>query len=216
MSQEIKLHDRVRSIDFEGREDCYIEGEVIGFTDMEGCPRYEIRCDVDVFRGEHSRGRVGERFYPPVNGTPRSFGGITNGVTKLDPIQGHLVITKRPGEEPKLEHWPDLELWRHQRWVSGKPEGGLIDVALRGPRMDGWVCYCDDEGLLTQNPQVCFWRPTDGAPIAGPVVFLGSTQEGDDRGLTTAEAREVLALLYGIPASELPSEIVTRLEAVMA
>lgn len=74
----IKVGDYVRSYDFVGTDDCYIEGTLIGFTEKEGCMRYSIRCEKDVIHGEaFEKGedsRVGHTFYPPLNGTPSLFG----------------------------------------------------------------------------------------------------------------------------------------------
>ena len=93
----IHVGDRVRSFDFaesfddgeqfgrdlEGERACYVEGIVLDMTDREGCPRYEIHVDRDVFGGEESDRRVGRVVYPPVNGTPKSFGGICDSVERV-------------------------------------------------------------------------------------------------------------------------------------
>ena len=90
----IQVGDKVRSFDFaeafddgeqfgrdlEGERACYVEGVVEAFVDREGCPRYEIRVELDVFGGEESDRRVGNLVYPPVNGTPRLFGGACDNV----------------------------------------------------------------------------------------------------------------------------------------
>ena len=90
----IQVGDRVRSFDFaetfddgaqfgrdlEGDRACYVEGVVLDLTVHEGCPRYEIHVDRDVFAGEESDRRVGRVIYPPVNGTPKSFGGACDSV----------------------------------------------------------------------------------------------------------------------------------------
>ena len=86
----IQVGDRVRSFDFaesfddgaqfgrdlEGERACYVEGVVLDLADREGCSRYEIHVDRDVFGGEESDRRVGRIVYPPVNGTSKSFGGV--------------------------------------------------------------------------------------------------------------------------------------------
>ena len=85
----IQVGDKVRSFDFvqgdfgrdmEGERACYVEGVVEAFVEQEGCPRYEIRVKVDVFGGEESDRRVGCLVYPPVNGTPKLFGGVCDNV----------------------------------------------------------------------------------------------------------------------------------------
>lgn len=84
---EITIGTRVRSFDFPddrqltGERACYVEGEVTGFAEMDGCMRYVIRVERDVFGGE-PRGRVGLSVYPPVNGTP-THRGVTDFVEKI-------------------------------------------------------------------------------------------------------------------------------------
>ena len=64
--------------DLEGERACYVEGEVIGFDQIEGCERYRILVDRDVFGGEEDDRRVGRVVSPPLNGTPSMMGGTTN------------------------------------------------------------------------------------------------------------------------------------------
>ena len=85
----ISVGDRVRSFDFArdgrgrqllGERACYVEGIVEGFKDIEGCPRYEIRVERKVWAGEEVAEPRRCFVYPPVNGTPKSFGGVCDGV----------------------------------------------------------------------------------------------------------------------------------------
>ena len=85
----IQVGDRVRSFDFiqgdfgrdlEGERACYIEGEVVGFDHVEGCDRYRILVEREVFGGDQFYHRVGRLVYPPVNGTPKLFGGVCDNV----------------------------------------------------------------------------------------------------------------------------------------
>ena len=81
----ISVGDFVRSFDFkhnrdlEGDQACYMEGRVIDFEDHNGCSRYVIEVSRCVFRGKEEEAWPG-RIYPPVNGTPRFFGGVCDGV----------------------------------------------------------------------------------------------------------------------------------------
>jgi hypothetical protein len=87
-TNEIKVGDKVRSFDFEGRRNltgeraCYIEGVVMGFREIEGCQRYEIKLTRRVFGGED--GPFAGTMYPPVNGTSTLFGDTTDGVVKIE------------------------------------------------------------------------------------------------------------------------------------
>lgn len=72
---------RVRSYDFPGRRDCYIEGRVIGIAD--DC--YEIRIDLIVVEGKElsNSAGLGRIARPPLNGL-QGFFGTTEGVLLAD------------------------------------------------------------------------------------------------------------------------------------
>lgn len=83
----IQIGSRVRSFDFEGRDltgdrACYVEGTVtgIGRFDFPDCDRYQIAVDKIIFGGEEQSPETGQEAYPPVNGTRRMMGGLTDGV----------------------------------------------------------------------------------------------------------------------------------------
>jgi hypothetical protein len=99
--EQIAVGDFVRSYDFEFDGDSYILGRVqeIG-VEMEGCPRYRIIGLKRVLSNNTVSERSGRDYFPPVNGTPHSFGGYCNGVRKCE------------GEE--LEYW--TEKWAD--WAS--------------------------------------------------------------------------------------------------
>lgn len=78
----IKMGDKVRSYDFEGRKDCYIEGTMLGFCLLHGPGgpwHYCIQMEKQIFADEDITAKVlkeGIRhYYPPMNGTPMLFGG---------------------------------------------------------------------------------------------------------------------------------------------
>ena len=96
--ENIKVGDRVRSYDFECRNakddgercgfcsgcQCYIEGEVVELRPVDGCERYVVLVKRDIWENSVFAGpRVGNTVYPPVNGTPKLFGGVCDGVTKI-------------------------------------------------------------------------------------------------------------------------------------
>ena len=92
-TQTIQPGDRVRSFDFAegeygrdltGPRAAFIEGVVEKIAENSyGCPCYYIKVTRDVFRGEESQRRIGRVVTPPVNGTPGTFGDLTNFVDKL-------------------------------------------------------------------------------------------------------------------------------------
>ena len=93
----ISVGDRVRSFDFatspggrdlEGERACYVEGVVEDLVRIDGCLRYKILVERDVFGGKEESTRVGRYMHPPVNGTPRLIGGasVTNFVELLSNV----------------------------------------------------------------------------------------------------------------------------------
>ena len=93
----ISVGDRVRSFDFatspggrdlEGERACYVEGVVEDLVRIDGCLRYTILVERDVFGGKEESTRVGRYMHPPVNGTPRLIGGasVTNFVELLSNV----------------------------------------------------------------------------------------------------------------------------------
>lgn len=83
--EKIAVGDRVRSYDWEHRDDCYMEGIVEGDSfEWEGCPRYVINVDRHVVEGVDRHTAADEfKAFPPVNGTRHLFGGYCNGVRKV-------------------------------------------------------------------------------------------------------------------------------------
>ena len=88
----IQVGDHVRSFDFAttwadgditgrdlaGKRACYIEGRVQEFITREGCLRYQIIVEKDIFAGKEETNRVGLYVFPPVNGTNCLIGSKTN------------------------------------------------------------------------------------------------------------------------------------------
>jgi hypothetical protein len=89
----IKIGDNVRSFDFafgkfgrdlEGERACFVEGVVEDFEKLEGCMRYKILVNKDVFGGDTDRSkRVGSYVFPPLNGTASMLEDSTNFVDKI-------------------------------------------------------------------------------------------------------------------------------------
>jgi len=87
----IAVGDVVRSFDFEyrdteGERACFVEGIVREICDpcqIVEFPHYRIEIVRSVMNGEEYKRRQ-EFVFPPVNGTPKLFGGVTDGVVKLE------------------------------------------------------------------------------------------------------------------------------------
>jgi len=97
----INVYDIVKSFDFDpGRDpDCFVSGVVVAILKsgepfpfsisgagehtavFEDCDRYVIRVTNKVFAGKEVESRP-PFVFPPVNGTPKLFGGICNGVVR--------------------------------------------------------------------------------------------------------------------------------------
>ena len=82
MTLEIKVGDKVRSFDFPHSREYWFEGVVEGFERIEGCDRYKIKIDRQFREGKEVdiHPQRPPHIFPPVNGTPRLLGGVTNGV----------------------------------------------------------------------------------------------------------------------------------------
>jgi len=86
---DIRVGDLVRSFDFNhmrdrnGENACYIEGVVQEIVHASGCNRYKISCTRRVVGGEIEEQDIGREYFPPVNGTPTIFGGLTSFVEKI-------------------------------------------------------------------------------------------------------------------------------------
>lgn len=84
-----EVGDTVRSLDFPddpSKDDkCFTIGEITDIVTIQGCPRYEITVSRRVFNGREMVIESEEpiKVYPPLNGTPKSLGGVCNGVRKL-------------------------------------------------------------------------------------------------------------------------------------
>ena len=87
----IEMGDKVRSYDFPGRRDCYVEGRVEAITNKfpgggdAGCLRYRILVEKVVIEGgvREKDFLIGDYVFPPVNGTPNMFGQPSVGVEKV-------------------------------------------------------------------------------------------------------------------------------------
>jgi len=85
----ICVGDLVRSYDFNSRRDiegpgaCYIEGVVQEIVHASGCERYKIRCTRRVVAGVTDDTDVDRSYFPPVNGTPTVYDGLTSFVEKI-------------------------------------------------------------------------------------------------------------------------------------
>jgi hypothetical protein len=89
MSTTISTGDRVRTFDFpdatratEGEHACYYVGTVEDIVQAHHGEAYKIRVDSRVFAGE--RADFDLYVYPPINGRPKRFGGVTDGVELVE------------------------------------------------------------------------------------------------------------------------------------
>ena len=89
VDENVRVGDLVRSYDFvhmranTGENACYVEGVVQEIVDAGGCSRYKILCTRRILGGELKSSDIGKEYFPPVNGTPTVFGGLTSFVEKI-------------------------------------------------------------------------------------------------------------------------------------
>jgi len=86
---DIKIGDTVKSFDFDMVDDCYIQGKVVGFTEMDNCTHFVIHMDKMILKGKDITDYYLEKtcnfkFYPPVNGIETWMGSVTCGVQKYN------------------------------------------------------------------------------------------------------------------------------------
>lgn len=82
--EDIPIGARVRSYDFEHRDDCYAEGFVEAIGPWMGCMRFTIRCDINCVEGKRRPVDATKSVvYPPANGVRNAMGGYCNGVRKV-------------------------------------------------------------------------------------------------------------------------------------
>lgn len=82
VQKDVKVGDTVRSFDFEGRYDCYVEGtlEEIGDCLRYGYDQYKIKVARRVVGNEETDAHP-DYVFPPKNGTPKAdSSGVYNGV----------------------------------------------------------------------------------------------------------------------------------------
>lgn len=96
MKEKIEIGERVRAYDFpqygmhmpdnviQTTRNCYAEGivETVG-VEQNLCPRYKIRVERRVFDGHEIEFKDEPYVFPPVNGMPDTFGGLTSNVEKI-------------------------------------------------------------------------------------------------------------------------------------
>ena len=80
---KIYIGDRVRSYDFPNNQECFVEGTVVAIEKMEGCDRYKVQIERKVWAGSEVENPYKGHVFPPVNGTPKLFGGVCDGVERI-------------------------------------------------------------------------------------------------------------------------------------
>ena len=97
------------------------------------------------------------------------------------------VVTKAPGQPPRLEQWETLNLTAFQDEVDG-----WIEACMSG---EHWIMFCNEEGKLA-GLDYNFTLP-NGDAVVGNVVVVGVDDDDDgieERGLTDAEAIMVMRM----------------------
>ena len=82
---KVEIRDVIRSYDFKpmvGREDCFVEGEVLAITDEQGYHAYKIVVTKDSWSdAEYSR--VGETVYVPMSVSFSEYAGRIMNLSRI-------------------------------------------------------------------------------------------------------------------------------------
>lgn len=82
----VNVRDVIRSYDFKpmvGREDCFVEGEVIALTDEQGYDAYKIRVTKDSWSDAECKGRVGKIVFVPARVSFMEYAGRVINLSRI-------------------------------------------------------------------------------------------------------------------------------------
>lgn len=82
----VNVRDVIRSYDFKpmvGREDCFVEGEVIALTDDQGYDAYKILVTKDSWSDAGMPGRVGKIVYVPTRVSFMEYAGRVINLSRI-------------------------------------------------------------------------------------------------------------------------------------
>lgn len=82
----IKAGDVIRSYDFKpmvGRDDCFVEGEVLDITSEQGYTAYKIVVSKDSWSSADCKGRLGKVVYCPVEVSFSEYAGRIINLSRL-------------------------------------------------------------------------------------------------------------------------------------
>ena len=83
---KVNTGDVIRSYDFKpmvGREDCFVEGEVLALTNEQGYDAYKIRVTKDSWSDATDKGRVGKIVYVPVEVSFMEYAGRVINLSRI-------------------------------------------------------------------------------------------------------------------------------------
>jgi hypothetical protein len=83
---KVNTGDTIRSYDFKpmvGREDCFVEGVVLGVNSKMGYQAYEIEVTKDSWSDAECRGRVGKTVYVPKQVAHMDFPGRVINLSRI-------------------------------------------------------------------------------------------------------------------------------------
>jgi len=83
---KVNVRDVIRSYDFKpmvGREDCFVEGEVLALTNEQGYDAYKIRVTKDSWSDSEDKGRVGKIVFVPVEVSFMEYAGRVINLSRI-------------------------------------------------------------------------------------------------------------------------------------
>lgn len=84
--EKIVFGDFIRSYDFKpmlGREDCFVEGQVLGLTNEQGYEAFKIRVSKDSWSDAECKGRVGNIVFVPTKVFHNDYPGRIINLTRI-------------------------------------------------------------------------------------------------------------------------------------
>lgn len=111
-----EVGDVIRSYNFRGVDNCYIEGVVLRKGDvhpeMHGVMFFEFRCTKAVRKGQTKEKAVGELFYAPFETCFMEYDGR---IQKVSGLAEHIAKVNAAGKKYQSGYIPlseDIEYWK--------------------------------------------------------------------------------------------------------
>ena len=85
-AEKFEVRDVIRSYDFKpmvGREDCFVEGEILEITNEQGYNAFKIVVTKDSWSDAEDKGRVGEIVFVPLEVSHNDYPGRVINLSRI-------------------------------------------------------------------------------------------------------------------------------------